>query len=54
MSQQTIADFEPLAWWYARREIGRGLREHFVSTRDLPPQLLLLVRKLDKSDDDPQ
>jgi hypothetical protein len=53
MSQQTIADFEPLAWWYARREIGRGLREHFVSTDDLPPQLLLLVRKLDKSDDDP-
>jgi hypothetical protein len=54
MAQKTIADFEPLAWWNARKEIGRGLREYFVSTDDLPPQLLLLVKKLDKSDNDPQ
>jgi len=27
MSQKTIAEFEPFAWWCARKEIGRGLRE---------------------------
>jgi hypothetical protein len=48
MAQKTITDVELLAWWYTKKEIGRGLREYFVSTDELPPQLLLLVKKLDK------
>jgi hypothetical protein len=45
--QATRPDFEPVAWWYTRQAIGRGLREHFELTADLSPQLLLLVKKLD-------
>jgi hypothetical protein len=25
----SAAQFEPVAWWYAREEIGRGLRERY-------------------------
>jgi len=52
MSQKTIAEFEPFAWWCARNRAR--FKGDFGSANDLPPQLLLLVRKLDKSDDDPQ
>lgn len=40
--------FEPVAWWYTREEIGRGLREHYSPANDLPPRLQLLVKELDK------
>jgi hypothetical protein len=40
--------FERVAWWYAREEIGRGLREHYGPANDLPPRLQLLVKELDK------
>lgn len=42
------AHFEAVAWWYAREEIGRGLREYYGSAGDLPPRLQLLVKQLDK------
>ena len=44
----SAAHFEPVAWWYAREEIGRGLREHYGPANDLPPRLQLLVKELDK------
>ena len=40
------AQFEPVAWWWARKQIGRDLRERYEVPKDLPPELLTLVRKL--------
>jgi hypothetical protein len=48
-----VAQFEPTAWWCAREQIGSGLREHYGHANDLPPRLLLLVRKLDRSGERP-
>jgi hypothetical protein len=44
------AQFEPVAWWWARHEIGRDLRERYQVPKELSPELLTLVRKLDDSD----
>ena len=44
------AQFEPVAWWWTRKQIGRDLRERYDVPKDLPPELLRLVRKLDDSD----
>jgi hypothetical protein len=44
----TAGQFEPVAWWYTREEIGRGLREYYGTAGDVPPRLQLLVGKLDK------
>ena len=40
------ARFEPVAWWWTRNQIGRDLRERYDVPKDLPPELLTLVRKL--------
>lgn len=42
------AKFEPVAWWYTREEIGRGLREYYGPAGNLPPRLQLLVGKLEQ------
>src|SRR5262249_17235106 len=44
------AQFEPVAWWWARKQIGQDLRERYEVPKELPPKLLTLVRKLDDSD----
>ena len=44
------AQFEPVAWWWTRNQIGRDLRERYDVPKELPPKLLSLVRKLDDSD----
>lgn len=44
------AQFEPVAWWWTRNQIGRDLQERYEVPKDLPPELLTLVRKLDDSD----
>jgi len=44
------AQFEPVAWWWTRNQIGRDLRERYDVPKELPPKLLSLVRKLDGSD----
>lgn len=44
------AQFEPVAWWWTRKQIGRDLRERYDVPKDLPPELLRLVRKIDDSD----
>jgi hypothetical protein len=44
------AQFEPVAWWWTRKQIGRDLRELYEVPKELSPKLLRLVRKLDDSD----
>jgi len=44
------AQFEPVAWWWTRHEIGRDLRKCYDVPKDLTPELLTLVRKLDDDD----
>jgi hypothetical protein len=44
------AQYEPVAWWWTKNEIGQDLRECYEVPKDLPPELLTLVRKLDDSD----
>jgi hypothetical protein len=41
------AQFEPVAWWWTRNQIGRDLKELYEVSKELPPKLLELVRKLD-------
>jgi hypothetical protein len=40
------AQFEPVAWWWTRNQIGRDLRERYDVPNDLPLKLLTLVSKL--------
>ena len=47
MTPNAHARFEPVAWWFTRGRIGRGLRERYEAPEELPPTLLSLVRKLD-------
>ena len=47
MAPNARARFEPVAWWFTRERIGRGLRERYQAPEELPPSLLSLVRKLD-------
>jgi len=44
------AQYEPVAWWWTRKEIGRELSERYEVPQELPPKLLTLVRRLDDSD----
>jgi hypothetical protein len=46
------AEFEPVAWWWTRNQIGRDLREFYEVSKELPPKLLELVRKLDTVESD--
>jgi hypothetical protein len=47
MTQNARARFEPVAWWFTREQIGRGLRERYQAPEELPRSLLTLVRKFD-------
>jgi hypothetical protein len=40
------ADYQPVAWWFTKRRLGRELRNLSKATEDLPPQLLALITKL--------
>jgi len=44
------ANFEAVAWWWARNRIGQDLRERYEVPKELPPRLLSLVRTLDDRD----
>lgn len=44
------AQFEPGAWWLTRNQIGRDLRERYEVSKNLPPELLTLARKLGEDD----
>jgi hypothetical protein len=47
MVPETGARFEPAAWWYTRKKIGRGLAQHYELADDLPPRLLALISEID-------
>jgi hypothetical protein len=47
---KNLPHFEPVAWWWTRKEIGRELSEHYEVAKELPPTLLTLVKKLDDRD----
>ena len=40
------AQFEPVAWWWTRNQIGRDLRGFYEVPKELPPKPLALVSKL--------
>jgi hypothetical protein len=42
--------FQGLTWEFIRERFGRDLREHYEAPRELPPNLLALVRKLETVD----
>jgi hypothetical protein len=42
---------EELAWWFTKQQIGWALRRRYRVPKDLPPELLALVRKLDAGED---
>ena len=46
MVLETNAHFEPVAWWYTRKKIGRGLAQHYELADDLPPRLLVLISEI--------
>jgi hypothetical protein len=43
----TCAQFEPVAWWWTKNQIGQDLRKLYEVPKELSPKLLALVRKLD-------
>jgi hypothetical protein len=38
---------EELAWWFTRQQIGWALRKRYQVPKELPPELLALVKELD-------
>jgi hypothetical protein len=45
-----LKENEALTWWFTMQGIGQDLRARYEVPKDLPPKLLVLVRKLDDSD----
>jgi len=45
--QTVTPHFEPVAWWWARNQIGRDLRDRYQVPTHLPPNLQTLVLKVD-------
>jgi hypothetical protein len=45
------AQYQPVAWWWTRKQIGEDLRELYEVPKELPTKLLWLVRKLDDDRD---
>ncbi len=39
-----------LVWWFVMARIGQGLREEQKISKELPPELLKLAKKLEDSD----
>lgn len=42
-----VAHFEPIAWWWTRKQIGRNLKEHYDVPKELPPKLANLILQVD-------
>src|SRR6266581_3489153 len=40
------AQYEPVAWWFTQRRIGRALRDCYPVSEDLPSLLLTLIGEL--------
>jgi len=41
------AQYEPVAWWFTRRRLGRELRNCYQVAEELPARLLTLISELD-------
>jgi hypothetical protein len=41
------AQYEPVAWWFTRRRLGRELRNYYQVPEEWPARLLTLVSELD-------
>jgi hypothetical protein len=41
------ARYEPVAWWFTRKQIGRSLREIYDGSKEMPPDLRVLIAQLD-------
>jgi hypothetical protein len=44
------ARYQPVAWWFTKRRLGRELRNLYQAA-GLPPQLLALIGKLEGKPD---
>ena len=42
--QRSSAQFEPVAWWWTRKQIGRDLRELYEVPKDLPPEVRRVLK----------
>ncbi len=47
------AGYQPVAWWFTKRRLGRELRNLYRAVEELPPQLLALIRKIEGKPDTP-
>jgi hypothetical protein len=45
------ARYQPVAWWFTKRRLGRELRNLYQAGEDSPPQLLALIGKLEGKSD---
>jgi hypothetical protein len=45
------AGYQPVAWWFTKRRLGRELRNLYEAVEELPAQLLALISKLDGKPD---
>jgi hypothetical protein len=45
------ARYQPVAWWFTKRRLGRELRNLYQVLEELPPQLLALVKRLEGKSD---
>jgi hypothetical protein len=41
------ARYEPVAWWFTRSRLGRGLREQHEIPTEMPSNLLAVIKQLD-------
>ena len=39
------AGYQPLAWWFTKKRLGRELRNLYEAAEELPPQWLALIGK---------
>jgi hypothetical protein len=47
----TCAQYQPVAWWWTRKRIGGELSKLYEVPKELPPELVWLVGKLDDDRD---
>jgi hypothetical protein len=40
------AGYQPVAWWFTKRRLGRELRDLYQAAEELPPRLLALIGRL--------
>ncbi len=53
MVSKDSAGYQPVAWWFTKRRLGRELRNLYQTAEELPPQLLALIGKIEGKPDRP-